>query len=85
MRARSPDTKADHGGVNESPERRLDDRAHEPAKPSKVAHFASGALIHIVKNAARMWLVEHLSKQLHDEPQAEKDESDLEVPAETAA
>ncbi len=85
VRARSSGAAVSESETNDDRQRLVEQRAHQPAKPSKSAHLASGALMHILKNATRMWLLEHLSNQQHGEPQKESDPSELDVPAESPA
>jgi hypothetical protein len=71
-----------------------EEEGHKQARASKSPRLASAAVVRILKSAARMWLVEHLSREVRkDDPEAhtndhevpEADSSDLAVPAQSSA
>jgi hypothetical protein len=55
----------------------------KPAQDSVAKHFAMGAVTKILKNAARMWLLQQLSNQVGAQEEDE-DESDADSQAESA-
>src|SRR5689334_15907388 len=71
VHSRSEPAHAQAGGVDERREASNDQAPRTAAKPSKAASFATGAAMRILKSAARMWLLEHLSSHL-----GEKEEPD---------
>jgi hypothetical protein len=60
-------------------------RRRKPAKDSLTKHFALGAVSKILRNAARMWLLQHLSSELRAESEEEEETSDGELHAESAS
>jgi hypothetical protein len=58
---------------------------HQAVKPSKTAHFAAGAAVKILKSAARMWLLEHLSSEVGARSQADEHVPERESYADSAA
>jgi len=71
-----------HEHVAASPEA----QSRKAEGPSKSVHFATGAAVRILKSAARMWLLEHLSSPAQTEREPDVvDSSDLEAAAESVA
>jgi hypothetical protein len=74
-----------HDGARDRVDRPEERSERKPAKPSKSARFATGAAMRILKTAGRMWLIEHLSNQMSEEPAPDAGPSDHDIAAEHAA